>query len=156
MKCPVCGNEEFVSTQQPIIDQYARLNGSVLVCTNCGYVAWFMTEVAGRYKQIQNKLKEYDEKIAELKKEIEKYNEVDFGDVRHAEKEIELLKVELKAHMKRDESSKVTRAIKESIDEYQQIIDNKANPQIINKVNRMKQELVQLENERSRISSEAL
>ena len=74
IKCPVCGNQEFISVEEPIYiangDGSIRTNGEFYACTSCGLTLLFNTSAASRSTEKLNKRDDIDRQIQQLRNEI--------------------------------------------------------------------------------------
>ncbi len=44
IKCPVCGNKEFIEVKDTLTDCHVHHQGKCYYCSECGYVMWFMED----------------------------------------------------------------------------------------------------------------
>ena len=147
-KCPMCGEHEFIKVNEPISDQYARINGECYVCVQCGYIAWFNTGYVEFYKERMNTIKGLREKINDAKALIAVL-ELDTKDLSTHKKELEKYQAELKHRLENIEYFNEDRIdlLKEFIKEKEYIIENGVDPNKVHDINELKNGIKRLEDE---------
>ena len=74
LKCPICGNEEFVDIENPFRivngDGDIRTSATMCACTKCGLMLVFSQESAYQSMSKLNKRSEIDNKIRDLRNQI--------------------------------------------------------------------------------------
>lgn len=148
IKCPMCGEHEFIKVDRPIDAQYARINGECCVCIHCGYVAWFNKDYVQFYKDRIKIVKDLKDKLNDTKALIA-VSELDTKDLSAHKKELAKYKAELKHRLENKECYNEDRIdlLKEFIREKEYIIENGVDPDKVRQVNNLKQTVKELEEE---------
>ena len=148
VKCPMCGEHEFIKASEPILDQYARINGECYVCVNCGYVVWFNKDYVQFYQDRMETIRDLKDKLNDTKALIAVL-ELDTKDLSAHKKELEKYQAELKHRLENKEYFSEDRIdlLKSLIREKEYIIENGVDPDKVRQVYNLKQTVKNLEEE---------
>ena len=132
MKCPNCGNEEFIESEQPFWvwgDAQLKMNDkSCYACTECGYVVFIDRHAPERFKKIKDKINVLLEEIKSLELQIVEQKK-NVNNLDYHKNNLKKFEKQLKQLQELGQDNKSTRSLIECIAEEKAIIKKGFNPE---------------------------